>query len=196
MWWTYLSDQWQHESRDVFTRDKIQSKWFEQGNRCIIICRVTDACHMSQCVCRVSRDGCVVVSHVTMRMSRDGCVVVSHVTMRMSRDGCGGWFLSCEWFFIRMNKGLNFSQLMCFNNVKGLKWCACHTHEGVLLSTSLTAPTPCRTTDAGRPNGKPRLIMRAISQPWINDWISLICNEWNWLLILKSISDINSVHDL
>jgi hypothetical protein len=76
---------------------------------------------MSQCVCRVSRDGCVVVSHVTMRMSRDGCVVVSHVTMRMSRDGCGGWFLSCEWFFIRMNKGLNFSQLMCFNNVKGLK---------------------------------------------------------------------------
>jgi hypothetical protein len=54
-------------------------------------------------------------------VAHDGCVVVSHVTMRMSRDGCGGWFLSCEWFFIRMNKGLNFSQLMCFNNVKGLK---------------------------------------------------------------------------
>ncbi len=42
----------------------------------------------------------------------------------------------CEWFLIRMNKWFNFSQLICFNNVKGLKeycmrWCS-HATDVVL----------------------------------------------------------------
>jgi hypothetical protein len=158
-----------------------------------VACRVTD-----RCVCRVSRDWPLRMSRVAWRMRRRVTCPNAYVACRVSRDGCGGWFLSL-WVVSHKNeknKGLNFSQFECFNNVKWLKWCACHTHEGVLLSTSLTAPTPCRATDAGRPNDKSTLIMRAISQPWINDRISLICNELNWLLILKSISDIKSVHDL
>jgi hypothetical protein len=71
-----------------------------------VTCRVTDAspCHMSQCVCRVT-------DAPPCHMSQCVCRVTD------APDGSS----VCEWFLIRMNKGFNFSQLICFNNVKGVE---------------------------------------------------------------------------